>query len=61
MRKIKEPNYLIPYFISILITILLNYFFLVPLKIHPTVQILIAFIIFTLIMGILVKIIESCS
>ena len=52
MKRKKEPNYLLTYLISIVLSLLIHYFFIANSSIHTTLQVFIVFVIFTIFMGI---------
>ncbi len=48
MKKTKEPNYLLNYALSLIITIGLDYFIFSKIDVHPTIHLAIGFFIFTI-------------
>ena len=60
-NKTKKVNYVIPYIISVALVILIDIIYFSSLKLNPTFHIFFSILLFTIILGVLIKIIESLS
>jgi len=56
--KNKEPPYALIYGLSIIISLILHYFFLSELNINSTINVALAFLLFTVVVSIIVWIFE---
>ena len=61
MKKRKEPNYLLIYVLSLIITIGLHYLIFSGISIHPTINLIIGFFIFTIVMALIMGIAERLN
>jgi len=50
-KEVKEPNYILFYLISMIISLIAHYFLLSKTNLHPTLQVFISLLIFTLFLG----------